>query len=135
MIIFSHFVGEYVLADTQAECSDIDSSSIVGVDSADGCQKAVKRLGVDNPDVIIEEQPSVPKGCYVYTPSNKGYFNQHSTGLDKEKWTFDTRMVCRDFQQAMETAGGNMIYERKKLRKDLSIEKYYFHCILTYFCS
>ena len=110
LIIFSHFQAEYRLADTQAECSDIVSSTIVAVDSADGCQKAVKSLGVDNSDVIIEDQPSVPKGCYVYTPSNKVYFNQHSTGLDKKQWKFDTRMVCRDFQLAMETAGGNMIY-------------------------
>ena len=135
MIIFSHFIAEYLLADTQAECSDIESSTIVAVDSTDGCQKAMKSLGVDNPDVIIEDQPSVPKGCYVYTPSNKVYFNQHSTGLDKAEWKFDTRMVCRDFQLAMETAGGNIIYERNKLRKALSIEKYYFHFILTYFCS
>ena len=109
LTILSHFLAEYILADTQAECSDIDSSTIVGVDSTDGCQKAVKSLGVDNPDVIIEDQPSVPKGCYVYTPSNKVYFNQHSTGLDKAQWKFDTRMVCRDFSISMETAGGSTL--------------------------
>ena len=117
MISFSHYLAEFLLADTQAECSDIDSSTIVGVDSADGCQQAMKSLGVENPDVIIEDQPSVPKGCYVYRPSNKLYFNQHSTGLDKAQWTFDTRKVCRDFQTAMETAGGNMIDEKNKLWK------------------
>ena len=111
LIIFN-ITGEYFLADTQAECSDIESQSIVSVDSADGCQKAVKSLGVENKDVIIEDHSSVPKGCYVYTPSNKLYFNQHSTGLDKVQWKYDTRLVCRDFQISMETAGGKIIYEK-----------------------
>ena len=109
--------GEYVLADTQAECSEMKSRSIVSVDSADGCQKAVKSLGVVNKDVIIEEQPSVPKGCYVYTPSNKLYFNRHSTGLDKVQWKYDTRVVCRDLQISLETVGGKIIYDANKLRK------------------
>ena len=72
----------------------------------------MKSLGVENKDVIIEDHSSVPKGCYVYTPSNKLYFNQHSTGLDKVQWKYDTRLVCRDFQISMETAGGKMIYEK-----------------------
>ena len=106
---FYNLVAEYVLADTQAECSDINSGTIVSVDTAEGCQKAVKSLGVVNQDVIIEDQPSVPKGCYVYAPSNTLYFNQHSTGLEKEQWKYDTRMVCKDFQIAMDTTGGKII--------------------------
>ena len=100
---------EYFLTDTQEECSDIESGTIASVHSAEGCQKAVKSLGVVNQDVIIEEQPSVPKGCYVYAPSNTLYFNQHSTGLEKEQWKYDTRMVCKDFQIAMDTTGGKII--------------------------
>ena len=109
MTNFSNFIAEYVLADTQSECSDINSGTIVSVDTTEGCKKAVKSLGVDNSDVFVEDQPSVPKGCYVYTPSNKLYFNQHSTGLNKTHWKYDTRMVCRDFSISMETAGGSIL--------------------------
>ena len=89
---------------------------MVSVDSAEGCQNAIKSLGVDNSDVFVEDQPSVPHGCYVYTPSNKLYFNQHSTGLDKAHWKYDTRMVCRDLKISMETADGNIVLEKDTLK-------------------
>ena len=77
----------------------------MSVDTEEGCRKAGSGLGVENTDLFVEETPSMPKGCFVYR-SNKLYFNQHPTGLDKGRWSDDTRKVCRDFEISMETAGG-----------------------------
>ena len=106
-------IAEYILADSQSECSEmeipLEKTHIVDVNTPEGCQDAVNNLNVDNPDVFIEDQPSVPKGCYVYLPENKLYFNQHITGLEKEEWSDDTRRVCHDLDMMLEVAGGILL--------------------------
>ena len=87
----------------------ISDPAIVDIVSADGCQKAVKELDVDNTDVIEENQPSVPRGCYLYVPENKLYFNEHPKGLAKGNWTKDTRKVCHNFKEMLKEYGGNII--------------------------
>ena len=109
---FSHFLVEFVLADTQSECNEMDIESISGINSKETCQKAVKELMVNNPEVIIEDQESVPKGCYLYVPENKIYFNENEKGLPKEDWSDDTRKVCRDLGIAFAESGGKF-FEKK----------------------
>ena len=84
-------------------------STIIALDSPKDCQHAIDDLNVNNLQVIIESQPSIPKGCYVYWPENTLNFNQHTTGLKKELWSDDTRKVCHDMKIGFETAGGMQI--------------------------
>ena len=93
----------------------MDIASIGGINSKNTCQKAVKVLMVNNPEVIIEDQLSVPKGCYLYLPENKIYFNENEKGLPKEDWSDDTRKVCRDLGIAFAESGGKFL--RNKNRK------------------
>ena len=103
----SNIIAEFVLAQTQSECTDMNIESIVSIDNIDRCQQAVSDLDVVNPIVIEEDQQSMPKGCYVYYPANELYFNKHATGLSKSEWSDDTRKACQNMETMMELSGGN----------------------------
>ena len=104
--MFYYLTAEYILAGTQMECEDMKESTITALGSPKDCQNAIHDLDVDNLQVVIENQPSIPKGCYIYLPGNTLNFNQHPTGLTKELWSDDTRKVCHDMKIGFETAGG-----------------------------
>ena len=93
----------------------MDIESISGINSKETCQKAVKELMVNNPEVIIEDQESVPIGCYLYVPENKIYFNENEKGLPKEDWSDDTRKVCRDLGIAFAESGGKFLKQNHKI--------------------
>ena len=93
----------------------MDIESISGINSKETCQKAVKELMVNNPEVIIEDQESVPIGCYLYVPENKIYFNENEKGLLKEDWSDDTRKVCRDLGIAFAESGGKFLKQNHKI--------------------
>ena len=119
LVSFYYFPAEFLLADTQSECSELEISSIVGVNSAEGCKRALKDLNAANPELIIEDQISLPKGCYLYAPDNKLYFNKNENGLRKEQWSDDTRKVCRDLDIAMDSNGGSISKYVKKIENIL----------------
>ena len=116
------FAAEFMLADKQLACDELNDPAIVSLDTFDGCKKAVHDLDVVNPEVINENIESEPKGCYVYTAENKLYFNEHPRGLPKSQWTDSTRKVCFDWDAAMEKTKGN-------ISKSCSSMKYYYRII------
>ena len=83
-------------------------ATVVAIDTKEGCKKAVSDLEPANQAVFEENIVNQPKGCYMYIPENKLYFNEHSTGLVKGNWKKDTRKVCRDFKDSLEKNGGKI---------------------------
>ena len=100
------YSAEYLLADPQLACEDMNDDAIVAIDTLEGCKKAVHDLDINNPDVNSESIASEPKGCYVYTTENKLYFNEHPVGLSKTQWSSTTRKVCFDWDAAMDKTSG-----------------------------
>ena len=104
------FVAEYLLAKSKSECSDMNTGTIVPIDTKEGCQRATSDLDAVNEEVLEEQSESQPLGCYMYTPRNELVFNmgdeKTGKGLPKDGWSDDTRKVCRDFEAAMSKSGG-----------------------------
>ena len=47
----------------------------------------------------MEKEESMPKGCYIFIPEKKVYFNDHEPGLAKKDWNQNSRKICRVVNQ------------------------------------
>ena len=67
----------YYLSEPNGVCTDVGATTIA---SANECRSAISKIPGHNTFRGSHTMSHMPKGCYLYTPTRRAYWNNHEIG-------------------------------------------------------